>query len=349
MKIKCLFVFLVFVMTGCLNDEQLKISINTVPTDLNDGWIISTPQNEGVDETILNTTVQEFFSENVLLNSKGLLISKNGKLILEAYAKDLGDRDRKHNIKSVTKSITSTVVGIAIKQGIIDSNLNRTIYSYIPENFDDSIDKKEITLNHCLTMTTGLEDPFYTVAPALPDNAVTTCLGVSLIDPPGTRHGYNNGSANIIGGVISKASNTTYEEFTKTNLFAPLEITDYHWVRHADNSVNAAFDLYLYPRDVLKWGQFCLRNGFWNGNQILPTTWIQESTTYYEDGFDGKFGFHWWINDMHNCYYANGHGGQRVWIIPDKDLVIVHIAEPSTDQTNLIEVADLLDKIMAAM
>lgn len=349
MRIKVVFFLLPLIMIGCLGEEDLKIEINSEPIFLNDGWEISSLQAEGVNEAILGTILQDFFSEKELHNSKGLLIAKNGKLILEAYTKDLNDRDKKHNIKSVTKSITSTVVGIAIKQGIIDSNLNRTVYSYIPEKFDSNIEKQNITLQHCLTMTTGLEDPFYSVSSVLPGNAVSTSLGVNLVDSPGTRHFYNNGSANIIGGVISKSSQVSFEAFTKTNLLNILGITDYHWVRHSDNSVNPAFDLYLYPRDVLKWGQFCLQNGSWNGNQILPVSWIEESTTYYEDGFDGKFGYHWWINDEYNCYYANGHGGQRVWIIPEKNLVIVHIAEPSTDQTNLTEINELLGKILMAM
>ena len=84
---------------------------------------------------------------------------------------------------------------------------------------------------------------------------------------------------------------------------------------------------------------------FENKNEYL----ISKSTAFNKDGFGDKLGYHWWRNDSHSCYYANGHGGQRVWIIPSQQLVIVHLAEPSTDQTNLTEVADLLDAIMEAM
>jgi len=349
MRSSC-YIFLVIIgLASCIADDTTKISINTVPETLNDGWEVSTPSEEDVNADQLESTVESFFSEEVLEYSKALLIAKNGKIILETYFKDLDDRNRKHNVKSVTKSISSTLVGIAILHGAVDTDLDRTVYSYIPEAFDDNERKQEITLRHCLRMTTGLEDPFYTVAPVLPGNSIKTSLDVALVHRPGEVHGYNNGSANIFGGVVSAASKKSYEEFAIENLFTPLGITDHHWVKHSDGVVNPAFDLYLRPRDVLRWGQFCLQNGNWNDEQLLPDTWLDESTTYYEDGFDGKFGYHWWIHDDYNCYYANGHGGQRVWILPDHDLVVVHLAEPSTDQTDLSEIPVVLDRIMESM
>jgi CubicO group peptidase (beta-lactamase class C family) len=87
----------------------------------------------------------------------------------------------------------------------------------------------------------------------------------------------------------------------------------------------------------------------WNNNQLLPENWLKKSTTYYEDGFDGEFGYHWWINQQYNGYYANGHGGQRVFLFPDKNLVIVHLAEPSTDDTDLSEIDVLLDLLLEAV
>ena len=349
MRISALIGLVGLMLSACLKDEGLKIAPNATPAPLNDGWTISKPQAQGFDEVLLAEALQYFFSPTALHNSKALLIAKNGQLVLEAYSKDLADRDRKHNIKSVTKSITTVVTGMAIQQGLLDTNLHRTVYSYIPEHFDEDQNKRSITLEHCLTMTTGLTDPFYTVASVLPNNSVATCLGVDLLHPPGTQHTYNNGSANIIGGVVEKMSALSFEAFTQANLFAPLGIVDYHWVKHGDGRVNPAFDLYLFPRDLLKWGQFCLQNGYWKGQQLLPPQWMQRSTQPYEDGFDGPFGFHWWLVEAHQGYYANGHGGQRVWIIPQHQLVVVHLAEPSTDQTNLSEIPVLLDKIMAAL
>lgn len=345
-----IFAILICLLLGaCIPDEPIKINLNAQPETLSDGWIIGTPQAAGFDESILQEAVRDFFDDEILPNSKALLIAKNGSLVLEAYFKDLDDRDRLHNVKSVTKSITSTVVGRAIQQEIISPDLDRTVYSYIPENFDDDVRKREITMRHCLRMSTGLADPFITVSVVLPGNSISQCIGAELINSPGERHGYNNGSANILGGVISKASDLSYEDYVRNNLWNPLGITDYHWVKHNDDRVNAAFDLYLKPRDVLKWGQFCLQNGTWEGQSLLPPTWIDESTSYFEDGFDGRFGYHWWINDEHQAYYANGHGGQRVWVVPSQNLVVVHLSEPSTDQTDLTEIPVILDRIMEAL
>jgi len=343
------FLAFILIQSSCIKKSSIKIPVNTQAEQLSDNWQISKPTAEGMNQNKLAKATDYFFSESNLLNSKGLLIVRNNKLVYEAYCKDKGDRDQLQNIKSVTKSITSVITGLAVADNLLDSTLQEKVFTIIPENFDDQLDKREITIEHCLRMTTGLEDPFYAVNSVLPDNSITTSLGVDLVSQPGEKHLYNNGSANIIGGVIAKRANKSFENYTKTALLDPLGITSYHWIKHNDQKVNPAFDLYLYPRDLLKFGQFCLQNGQWNGEQLLPIDWLQKSTTYYEDGFDGKFGYHWWINEKYTGYYANGHGGQRVFIFPDKDLVIVHIAEPSTDDTNLSEIDVLLDLVMESV
>lgn len=342
---KILVILLLLVIASCVPDEDIKINNNFIPQELNDDWQISTPQNENIDEEKLQIALESFFSEDFLHNSKALLIAKNGKLIVEAYAKESNHRNQLHNIKSITKSITSVATGIAIKKGIIDNNLDKTVYSYIPEYFDNNQEKRQITLKHCLQMRTGLEDPFYSIASILPNNSVKTSLGVNLINSPGEKFSYNNGSANIIGGILSKMANTSFEKFTKDNLFSKLNINDYHWVKHNDGRVNPSFDLYLKPRDVLKFGQFCLQNGNWNNNQLIPTNWIQQSTKSYGN----YFGYHWWVTENYDAFYASGHGGQRLWIFPNKNTVILHLSEPSTDQTRLSEVDSLLRLITNAI
>lgn len=341
-NLKISVILFLLVISSCIVDENIKINNNFIPEELNDDWLISTPKNENIDEGKLQIVLKSFFAEDFLHNSKALLIAKNGKLIVEAYAKDNNHRNQLHNVKSITKSITSVVMGIAIKNGFIDDNLDKTIFSYIPEYFDNSQEKRKITLKHCLQMRTGLEDPFYSVASILPNNSIITSLGVKLINSPGEKFSYNNGSANIIGGVISKMTNNSFEKFTQENLFSKLNINDYHWVKHNDGRVNPAFDLYLKPRDILKFGQFCLQNGNFNNNQLTPTNWIQKSTKNYE----GYFGYHWWVTENYEAFYASGHGGQRLWIFPDKNMVILHLSEPSTDQTNLSEIDDLLGLIV---
>lgn len=336
--------FIVLIFNSCIKEDNIKINSNYVPENLNDYWQISTPAIEGINESELQLALDSFFSNEYLHNSKALLIVKNNKLIVEAYAKDYDHREQLQNIKSITKSITSLVVGAAIKKQYLNDDLNKTVYSYIPEFFDDESIKREITIKHCLQMQTGLEDPFYSISSVLPGNSVKISLDVKLVNTPGKKFIYNNGSANILGGVVSKVTNQSFEEFTQNVLFSPLNISNYHWVKHNDGRVNPAFDLYLKPRDILKFGQFCLQNGNWKNKQIIPVNWLQESTKNYGN----YFGYHWWITKNYNAYYASGHGGQRLWVIPNKNTVILHLAEPSTDQTNLEEINQLLDKIMIA-
>lgn len=336
---------LLLVLGSCISDDEIKIRSNFESEKLNDDWEISKPNLEGLDNEKLQIALDSFFSEDFLQHSKALLIAKNGNLIVEAYAKDYDHRNQLHNIKSITKSITSIITGIALQKDLMDCDLDKTVFSYIPEYFDSDLEKRQITIKHCLMMRTGLEDPFYTVASVLPNNSIETSIGVNLVNTPGEQFSYNNGSANIIGGVINKIANTNFEKFTQDNLFSKLNITNYHWVKHDDGRVNPAFDLYLKPRDILKFGQFCLQNGNWNNHQLIPINWLQESTTNYGN----YFGYHWWIIENHNGYYASGHGGQRLWVLPNKNTVILHLAEPSTDQTDLAEIEALLDLIIKAI
>jgi CubicO group peptidase (beta-lactamase class C family) len=141
---------------GCVVDSELKIDLNIEPAATNDGWEISTPVDEGFDESALREAYDLFFSENDYITGISLLIVRNGKLVTEGYCRDIADRDVKRNIQSATKSFTSLVFGIARDMGYFD-NLDQKLYDIIPEAFDSDLNKRDITLRHLMTMKSGLE------------------------------------------------------------------------------------------------------------------------------------------------------------------------------------------------
>ena len=343
---------MLFGVNSCLKDDApLKIAVNTVPTDLNDGWEVSTLQSENFDESKLQLAIDMFFDENDLPTSKGLLIARNGNIVLESYCRKLNDQNKLQNIKSVTKSITSIMTGIAIENNVLDTNLNRTVYSYIPEKFDGNLEKKTITLKHCLTMTTGLKDPVFVKSDEMitGNDHLATCLSVPLENTPGYDYKYNNGNANIIAGVIKKQSGENFGNYTKTHLFDKLGITNYNWVKWGDGEVNAAYDLMLLPRDMLKIGQFALQNGNWNAEQLLPLDWLYKSAQPYEHGSVDNYGLHWWVDANQNGYYAWGLGGQYIYVLPEKNLVIVHIAGTLHYPAEIERIPVLIDRIIDAV
>ena len=140
---------------GCIEDGELKIDLNIEPATLNDGLEISTPVDEGIDESALQEAYDLFFSEDEYVTGLSLLVLRNDKLVAEGYCRDINDRDVKRNLQSATKSFTSLVFGIAMDMGYFDS-LDVKLYDIIPEAFDSDVKKQDITLHHLMTMRSGL-------------------------------------------------------------------------------------------------------------------------------------------------------------------------------------------------
>ena len=140
--------------TGCLKEESLNIPYEGyTPEMTDDSWVISEPDTENMDSTVIELVYRDFFNEPKYPTIQSLLIVRNGKLVAEGYCKDANDLNKLHNIKSATKSITSLLTGILLDNGELDS-LNSRLYDYLPQYFDDNKRKMDINMRHLLTMET---------------------------------------------------------------------------------------------------------------------------------------------------------------------------------------------------
>ena len=329
-------ILLASAFSGCsLDDEALKLKFEGyAPEPLNDGWEISTPEAEGFDRGKIDNVYETFFSEKLYPTLHSLLIVRNGKLVAEAYCRDKNDIDNYHPLQSATKSITSILMGIAIDKGLIDS-VYTPIYHFIPEYFDNDTRKQAITIHHALTMTTGLQfdNDSLDVSEMMyyPGNSLEFVLHRNLEFYPGTDFHYHDGNPQLISGVIQKVSGMTLEEFAVENLFHPLGINHYQWEKCADGRTLGAAGLWLRPRDMAKIGKLMIQNGMWNGKQIVSAEWVAQSTKIYARGDEiyarGDYGYYWWIWQSRNAFQASGHGGQYIYIIPDRNLVIIMTAD----------------------
>jgi CubicO group peptidase (beta-lactamase class C family) len=309
------------------------------PSKLDDRWDVSSLSNEGVDTNKITAMMNTILADD-LPNIHSVLLVKNGKLILEEYFNGYS-REIKPIIASVTKSITSILIGVAIDKQMIAS-VNQRVYEFFPEYKNTSwIDQKyEITLKHVLTMTAGVDWDEITLLHPHPKNPNTLMyksdhpigyvLDKKQIDQPGSRWRYNSGLTVLLGGIVKNTTKQHADKFAEQYLFKPLGITDYKWLKHPDGTIYTHGDLFLKPRDMAKIGYIMLNQGKWENKQIVSQEWIQESTGEHIDTFKGYgYGYQWRCGKTFICdqeieaFWASGTGGQKIYVFPKLDLVVV--------------------------
>jgi CubicO group peptidase (beta-lactamase class C family) len=288
-------------------------------------------------------------------NIHAVVVARGGKLVFERYfrgsdeipglfygrrVKDVTfDADTLHDMKSVSKSVASLAVGIAIDRGLIRS-VNEPIFSFFPELADlRTPEKDRILLLHALNMTMGLE--WVEATPATGDlandearmhMAPDPCryvLSLGVTAAAGQEFHYNTGALALVSAVVRKATGHPLDEFARATLFEPLGITGGEWSR-VRGDTDAGAGLRLRPREMAKIGQLVLAAGRWNDRQIVSRSWIEASTAPSIKATDDQFyGYLWWLGrvrangrDFH-WIGALGRGGQSIRIVPELDLVVV--------------------------
>jgi len=263
----------------------------------------------------------------------GLLILKNNQLVYESYFHGYTGKTL-HNIYSSGKSITSILTGIALDKGLIQS-VDVPVLGLLPEYADhqnkDSR-KSQITIKHLLNMTAGFawQENTETRMRASPDWVKFT-LDLPLAANPGTQGNYATGGVVVLGRIIENQSGLNLAQFAEKYLFGPLGIKEYKWDLMPNGRISAGGSLYLRPRDMAKIGLLMLNKGLWNGKRIVSSEWVEmsgENNLRLPGPFDG-YGYLWWKqsflkdNMSLQTYFSSGNGGQDIFIIPAKNMVLV--------------------------
>jgi CubicO group peptidase (beta-lactamase class C family) len=327
-----LFIFTLCFTVSCetFNDPDPNYKY-TIPNSAASEFAISSLEAEGMDEATIaeltNLIIREQYKR-----IDGLLILRNNKLIYENYFHGHSD-DILHNMFSAGKSITSILVGIAIDKGFI-SSVNTPITQLLPEyeSFQNPDPRKDqITIEHLLNMTSGLDcDDWYQHTEEQMQKSsdwVKFTLDLPMIYDPGTQGSYCTGCAVTLGRVIENQSGLSLEEFTNKYLFKALGITTYKWHIMPDGKASGGGLFFLRPRDMAKIGLLMLNEGMQNGEQIVSKGWVEQSREKKVTlgPFDG-YGYLWWKQAFKTdieTYFADGNGGQQIFIVPSKELVIV--------------------------
>lgn len=351
-----------FFCLGCQSDTAGQYTYRP-PEQTGDRLEAGTLQEVGIDEELLTKAVDKIVGGQYP-EVHAMLICKDGKLVLEEYFQGheykwdapmhhgdwvTWDRDRLHQIHSDTKSITSACVGIAIDQGFIES-VHQSIFDYFPEYQHLNTDGKDkITIEHLLTMTSGLDANEWTVPYSSPENPliglwfppceepISCILGKPLKYKPGTHFTYFGGNQILLGEIIHHASGLKIDEFSKKYLFEPLGIDTANWnVRFPNGVIESAGCLQITPRAMMKFGVTYLNNGTWQGERIVPEKWVEKSAVTYannkgisvpgEPSGRNGYSYSWWIKNegkKTHFYSAGGFGGQHIFVFPKLNTVVV--------------------------
>lgn len=320
-------------LAGCLTDAPLKTTFNMTPVDQGDGWAVSTPGAEGLDDAGIERVYRIVFRENEYPTAYSLLIARHGKLVAEGYMRDVADIDRLVDVASVTKSVVSILTGIAIDKGYV-ATVTLPISNFLPDYASPGSEKGVITLEELLTMRSGLrwDDAVQTDELMLdePNDSIAFTLDQPLIYEPGKRFHFADGNAHLMGAVLDQAAGAALEDLAFDTLFSPLGIVDFAWERHRDGLNYGAYGLHLRARDLAKIGELMLRDGAWNGAQVVAASWVTASTQPIANLGDGPYGYFWWVRPDFGAFAAMGHGGQYVYVLPGDDMVVVMTANPYT-------------------
>ncbi|UCF20344.1 MAG: serine hydrolase [Gemmatimonadota bacterium] len=328
------------------------------------GWQTSTPQAQGLADSAL-VELHHAVEAGDYGYVDRLVVVRNGYLVMsERYEHDYRQisqgRDTAahqynyhhpdwhpfymgravHTLQSVTKSITSALIGIAIQQGALEGT-DVPMLSFF-EDYDLSrADERmrRITLDDLLTMRAGIEwhetdrpvdSTNTTIQLEASDDWVQFTLDQPMIHEPGTVWVYNSGASHLLSAIIKKTTGSYIDEYAEQHLFGPLGIDEYHWKKTPKGYPDTEGGLYLETEDLAKIGYLYLNDGVWDGRRILPEGWVAASTARRvddvapdNDTLNWGYGYQWWRLDTDGVevWAGLGYGGQYLLVIPERGLI----------------------------
>jgi CubicO group peptidase (beta-lactamase class C family) len=335
----------------CLPASAQDTKVCGAPVALNDGWTIANQAEVGLDAERLcqlDAVIAQWPTGNV----HAVVVVRNGKLVMERYFAGEDERwgdklgrvsygpEMKHDLRSISKSVTSLLVGIALSEGKFPA-LDSSVFDAFPDYADlKTPEKTRITFRDLLTMSAGLaweenlpwNDPRNNeremIMAADPFRYI---LSQPVAFPPGTVYAYSGGGTSLLGETLVRSTGRPLRDYAREKLFQPIDAPDFEWLDAGVSGKLGAFgSLRMRPRDAAKLGRLLLTDGQWNGKQVIPAGWTAQSIKPRLNG-EGLFfyGYQWWLgrsfrNGSELTWAAGvGLGGQRLYVVPSLDLVVM--------------------------
>lgn len=337
------------------------------------GWTVASPASQGLSAAALDA-IDRSARDGVYGNVDTILVVRNGRLVADyRYERDYREISRGHDgplgcgegcddparlhqynyfhprwhpyfqgtslhtLQSITKSISATVIGLALEDDEIES-LDAPLLGFFEDRDVSSVDARlgRATLRDLLTMRTGIEwhetdrpfdDTNTTVQLERSDDWIAFTLSQPMDADPGTRWVYNSGGSALMAGVIREATGRHIDEYAARRLFAPLGIRAFHWKRTPTGHPDTEGGLYLSAPALAKIGYLYLRDGMWEDRRLLPEGWVREATSRHVTDVAGgwDYGYQWWVTSRGGAdiWAGRGFGGQLLIVIPSRDIVAV--------------------------
>ena len=362
---KTISIVVILLLTNACEKKFSNIYSYEPPEFADDGIQVGTLEEVELDSQMLTKVMGRIYT-NKYDQVHSFLIYKDGLLVFEEYMEGnkykydgpyhYGERiqwgrDSLHIIHSVTKSITSACIGIAIDKGYISSE-NESIFNYLPEHQEfKSGGREDVTIEHLLTMTSGLKwDEWGTghgsaandidrIYWECQDDPLACVLENPMTHSPGEKFNYNGGGTDILGEILKNASGMNIRDFSEEYLFGLLEIDSVYWTQFENGVFSCDGHFKMTPRGMLKIGITFLNEGIWNDQRIISKEWVEKSKTTYgnnrginipiDDSGRNGYAFSWWTNQISGAgmqaslFQAGGWGGQEIIVIPDLNMVVV--------------------------
>ena len=319
------------------------------------GWERATPEAAEIDPFVLDAVAARVPVETPDLSA--LLVVRGGRLV---WDRSFGGHDPAIpiNTRSVTKSITGFLTGIAIDRGAL-SGLDQTIGETIPDHIPADADPRvgDVTIRQLLTMTSGIDWPPYGDWPTLigSRNWVDELLSRPVVGAPGETYVYNTAGSHLLGVMVAAATGDPLEVYADRVLFEPLGIRRGGWQRSPQGEVNGGSGLALTAGDQARFGLLALRGGRWGEEQIVPADFARSALSWQiqgdsTGGWEG-YGYQWWVTQTWGGWpaaFALGYGGQHIFVVPDLDLVVIAAVVRSVRPEELRSPRPLIEAIAAA-
>lgn len=324
-------------------------------------------QNATADDFDIEALASAFGEAQEIEDLRSLVVARDFEILAEIFQNNSGPGpDSSLHVMSVTKSVTATLVGIAIDKGFIQS-VDQTLSDFFgPEVDTVNAALGQVTLHQLMTMTSGHEwreirEPSEFNAWVTAEDQLLYILNKPIVHTPGTVFDYSDGVAHLVSAVLEKATGRSATYFADEYLFGPMGLGVRGWYEDNRGISYGGVGLRLGPHDMVEFGNLYLNKGNLNGTQIISSTWIESATSAKVASGDHisrypQYGYFWWLrtNGGHDCSCAIGYGGQYILVCPDQELVVVATADyrglsAQEAGANWAAIGDIMERVLLAV
>ncbi len=322
-----------------------RLPLTESPSAEHMNWQSADPEMLGIDSQELADLLTTLHNDESGVNA--LLIMRHGIIAVEVYFAPFTAGSRQQ-LFSITKSVISALIGIALTEGKIES-LDQPVLSFFPDRIFENVDarKERMTLRDLLTMSSGLE--WHEAAPYTEDSLgrmvrstdwVQFILDQPMAAEPGEVFAYNSGVSHLLSAILQQSTGKTAYAYAKEKLFEPMGFPAVPWRTDPQGRSIGGWGLELTTREMAAIGYLYLHQGRWEGQQLVPVDWVAESTTRHSSEESGRlgYGYQWWtLPELSpTAYSAIGRLVQYIIVIPEQDAVVVFAsADAKTDLVTL--------------